>query len=211
MLKLRYDLSIWESAMFGGGDDDPALNFDGTSIYGELTHPFIPSGDFEVPVVFNTTTTGWLTMVSGELQSTDTIVLDTSSTVMRAYAFVGAVAQTPLNTPIAGYRDGEDHTALLRYTGTTAELWVDGVLKDSATWGLDGNQDISAIGCRTLATRSNYFLGQIKLIKFIDKSGASDVIQTFILNNKSTTSIPIIDGGPEAITLNGVSPGDWSS
>ncbi len=200
MLKLRYDLAAWGSAMFGNVDD-PALNFDGSSIYGDLTHPVIATGDFEHTFTFKTTDTGCS-------------ILGTSAahTANRLQPFINASgilimyhAGPPIVQTLAAVNDGLEHTAVVERTGSAWTLTLDNVPQDTGTG--TGTATIDRAGNNN---GSQWYEGQIPFMKFINKPGAEDVVQTFILNNKSTTSIPIIDGGPEEITLNGVSAGDWS-
>ncbi len=191
MLKLRYDLSIWESAMFGGGDDDPALNFDGTSIYGELTHPVTFTGDFEIHVTFNTT--AHTVALFGESSSNDTLLYLVASGVLHA-RFASSTSRA--STTVVN--DGEDHTARMVRTGTTVELYVDGDLEATATEAV-ADSVVNLIGNNQF---SLYFDGQIPLIKFIDKSGASDVIQTYQINSGP----PVYEKGVEVMRSD-----DWAT
>ncbi len=200
MLKLRYDLSIWESAMFGGGDD-PALNFDGTSIYGELTHPSISTGDFEHTITFKTTDTLCSLLGTGATHLANRLQpFINGSGILVIYHAGPPIVQT-----LAAVNDGLEHTAVVERTGSAWSLTLDGIPQDTGTG--TGTVTVDRVGNNN---GSQWYEGQIKLIKFIDKSGASDVIQTYQINNGSTTSIPIAGGGPEAMTLYNVVGGDWS-
>ncbi|MCP5005369.1 MAG: hypothetical protein GY941_15750 [Planctomycetes bacterium] len=200
MLKLRYDLSIWESAMFGGGDDDPALNFDGTSIFGELTHPVTFTGDFEIHVVFQLASgaSGDLALAANDDADTEYIRLDATDGGMdirynNTY-YGGAPGQF---TP-----DTNEHTVIYKLDGTSLTKHYDGQQVGNHTVTVAPFR-VGLVGKRSGGT-TNYFGGQIKLIKFIDKSGASDVIQTYQINSGP----PVYEMGAEVIPSTTFS--DWT-
>ncbi len=206
MLKLRYDLSIWESAMFGGGDD-PALNFDGTSIYGELTHPVTFTGDFEIHIEFQLASgaSGDLALIADASADNDWFRIDATNGSVD-FKYNGVFVSTDGSfTP-----DTNTHTAKYKLTGSNLVAYYDdvaigngGVTPATITLGLVGKRSVV----------SNYFDGQIKSIKFIDKSGASDVIKTYQINNESTLYVPIAGGslGSELVTNGGFdTDSDWN-
>ncbi len=178
------------------------LNFDGSTIYGELTHPVTFTGDFEIQVTFNTTAD--TVALFGESSSNDTLLYVIASGVLHArFASVTSRAATTV------VNDGEDHTARMVRTGTTVELYVDGDLEATATEAV-ADSVVNLIGNNQFGL---YFDGQIKSIKFIDKSGAEDVIQTYQINNGSTLYVPIDGGslGSELVTDGGFdNPASWS-
>ncbi len=176
MLKLRYDLSIWESAMFSGGDD-PALNFDGTSIYGVFTHPWSGVSGDEIHITFNTSTSGInaAQIPVAQFTSSDTLSLtDCTATISGDVVAHGA--------DISSYLDGNDHVMVLTLTAGVTVTY----------YGQNGSS-------------ANYFDGQLPSIKFIDKSGASDVIKAYQINNESTLYVPIAGGslGSELVVNGG--------
>ncbi len=188
MLKLRYDLSIWESAMFGGGDDDPALNFDGTSIYGVFTHPITLPGDFEIVWVSNTTST------ANQIPFGDDYLTTIYCNVNAGGNFISFwLGGTSYTFTIFNMDDGLDHTVRMVLTGTDLECFYDGVSKGIRTVVPYTGASMLYIGrARTVAS---YFDGQIKSIKCIDKSGPSDVIQTYQINSGP----PVYEKGAEVI------------
>ncbi len=175
------------------------LNFDGSTIYGELTDPVTFAGDYEIEVVFNTTAN--TVALFGETSSNDTLLYVLAGGALHARFGGGATQQ---GTTIVN--DGEDHTARMVRDGTATKLYVDGVLDVAGVEAIQ-DADVNLIGKNQFGL---YFEGQIKSIEFIDKSGPSDVISKYQINNGSTTSIPIDGGGAEAITLYNVESTDWT-
>jgi hypothetical protein len=138
---------------------DPVLN-----TYGELDAAFTPAGDFEVEAQVSAVATGsQMTVLRGS--GNDIIVLDISSTdTTRFWARVGGVTQTIISG--ASLNDGQLHTLKGVYTGTTAELFLDGASQGTATWALDGSQVVDTVG-RT-PSASGYFDGIIANVKLTD-------------------------------------------
>ncbi|MCP5016842.1 MAG: hypothetical protein GY938_16470, partial [Ketobacter sp.] len=168
--------------MFGGGDDDPALNFDGTSIYGELTDPLSLTGDFEVEVLFTPTTAptgGSDSLLSTPIQGMYLYVYRPSALVSFVHYDGSTITHT--NGPAIDVLDGREHTAKVTRVGTTYTVYVDGVVGESNVINAPVSDAFELVGLRY--DNQNYFEGQIKSIKFIDKSGASDVIKTYPINS----------------------------
>lgn len=142
---------------------DPVLN-----TYGELDTAFRPSGDFEVEAQVSTvSSSGFNTIFSGTNQAENTIVVDVNSSTgqVRFLAYVGTTAQSII-TSSATVNDGQIHAIKATYTGNTAELFVGGISQGSATWALDGNQDIKTVGFRPVLL--NYFDGIIANVRLTD-------------------------------------------
>lgn len=140
---------------------DPVLNS-----YGELDTAFTPSGDFEVEAQVSTVSESIVSIFSGTNQNEDGIGLRMNADgSLFAFVFVGSTLQTTI-TSSTGFNDGILHTIKLAYTGTTAELFVDGVSEGSATWSLNDNQHIKNIGYRP--TSLQYFDGIIANVKLTD-------------------------------------------
>lgn len=149
---------------------DPVLNS-----YGELDTEFTPSGDFEYEVDVSTvdTVTALQCVMSGTANGNNEIACFVQSDGnVRAFAYVGTTLQTAIVSSGLSVNDGQLHTIELTYTGTTAELFVDGASEGSATWALDGNQDIKFAGSRTGSTQ--YFNGIIANVKLTDLATSSN-------------------------------------
>ena len=183
---------------------DPVLNG-----YGVLDTAFTPAGDFEVEASVSTTSVGnQLSIFRGT--SNDFITVDISSTnTVRFWARVGGVTQTIISS--AAINDGNLHNVKATYTGTTAELFVDGVSGGTATWALTGAQDISMIG-RTQGG-SNYFDGIIANAKLTDLSttsnsrifplalGPGSSVENSTINSGSVTYTNIPDADRDLFTF----------
>jgi len=190
---------------------DPVAN-----AYYELETPITLTGDFEIEVWFSSTSVAAsMNLISGTIVTEDTIILDfTSSNTIRAFAYVGTTLQPITSTSSLPYLDGKLRTAGIRYTGTTVELLVDGVVMSSGTWALNGNQNIAYSGAR--AGTTNYLDSILSNLKITDKSGAEDVTTTFALdsgkgvttensleNNNSLTRINVADEDIELFEKSG--------
>ncbi|MCP5058514.1 MAG: hypothetical protein GY937_17570 [bacterium] len=192
---------LMQRMMLGGQAAAPlALNFNGSDIYGEFTHPYIFTGDFGIVISFKTTDT----------VCSLTSAINTYSTRLQVYIDSGGTmgiwhATTLIAETLAAVNDGLDHVAVIERAGAGWTLTLDEVPQDTGSGS--GDVSIERVGQHN---SSQWFNGQIPSIGFIDKSGAEDVTQLFILNNGSTTSIPIFGGGAEEMTLHGVDAGDWS-
>lgn len=164
-------------------DLDPIAN-----AYYELASPWTPTGDFEIEVDFSTTTTtGTRTFVAGATASNNSIVCDIqASGSVRFFAFVGGTIQSVISSTTLGLNDGKLHNVKFNYTGTTAAITVDGVADNTSTWALNGAQNVGLFGKR--ASDINFFDGIIANAKLTDKSGASDVVTTFRLDNSAAAN-----------------------
>ena len=155
-------------------DLDPIAN-----AYYEMAAPITFAGDFEVEVEFSTTSeTGCL--ISGTFATNNSFNIIIRNGLMRAFIYVGSTVSDNL-LPTDYISDGKLNTVKVTYNGTTASIFVNGVLADSTTWSANGAQDVKFFGSR--AGSYDYFDGIIANAKFTDKSGASDVVTTFKLNN----------------------------
>lgn len=175
---------------------DPVLNS-----YAELDTAFQPSGDFEIEAVVSTTaTTGTLTILSGSAQSNNAVIVDVQSTgTVRFFAYVGGSLQTII-TSTSTVNDGQLHIITATYTGTTAELFIGGASEGTATWALDGNQDIKYAGQRVGA--GNYFDGYIADVKLTDLTTAANSRIFPLAVGAGTTENSTINSG--SITINNI-------
>jgi len=154
---------------------DPVLNS-----YYEMAQPITFSGDFEVEVdLQHIVTSDIKTIISGDNQNTTTLVIDINGNNLRAFAYNQGVLSGPIETDISAFV-GKLITVKLVYTGGNAGLYVNNILKSYGAWGDLSGVYVSYIGKRVTYS---YFNGIIANAKFTDKSGASDVVTTFKLNN----------------------------
>lgn len=176
---------------------DPVLN-----TYYEISSPITPSGNFSISGEFSTVSASTVTILSGDDVNTDTIVVDVNAAGMRFFAFVGSSLQTIITS--SAVNDGKLHTFTATYTGTTAELILDGVSQGTETWALDGGQGFKYFGRR--ADGSNDFDGELANISINDI--AAGEVTTFRIDQATLDyelSVESVFGSEE------VSNGDFSS
>jgi len=156
-------------------DLDPIAN-----AYYEMAAPITFAGDFEIEVdLQHIVTSDFKTIISGDNQNTTTLVIDINGNTIRAFAYNQGVLSGPMQTDISAFA-GKLITVKLVYTGGNAGLYVNNILKGYGTWGDLSGVYVSYIGKRRA---NSYFNSIIANAKFTDKSGASDVVTTFKLNN----------------------------
>lgn len=177
---------------------DPVINS-----YCTLNAAFQPSGDFEVEALVSTSSSSALNILSGTLQANNSIILNTNTSgQVRFLAYVGLSLQTSITS--SSINDGDLHAIKATYTGTTAELFVDGVSQGTATWALDGNQDIVNFGFRPGLGR--YFDGYLANFRLIDKTTAANSRAFPLAVGAGTTENSTINSG--SITINNIPDGD---
>lgn len=144
---------------------DPVLNS-----YYEMAAPITFSGDFEYEVEFSTTMTHY-GMIFGNSSLGGYIAVNPQGGIKLQLT-------TNINSTI-NIRDGKLHKVKVTRVNGVVKLFIDGVL--------DGTfNDTITIAYNIIGTwnqNSLYFDGIIANVKFTDKSGASDVVTTFKLNN----------------------------
>lgn len=180
---------------------DPVLNS-----YAELDTAFQPSGDFEIEALVSTVNSGAadIAILNGTNQSNNSIgVRIRPDGKILAFAFVGSTLQTTI-TSTAIVDDGQLHIVKLTYTGTTLELFVDGVGQGTVTWALDGNQNIKFIGYRPVSLQ--YFDGYIADVKLTDDvTPANSRIFPLAVGAGATENSTINSG---SITINNIPDAD---
>ena len=152
---------------------DPVLN----SHY-EMAAPITFAGDFEIEVEFSTTSTGGENTLCGHELYLKFRVANGSLQLL-----IGDGTQWRINatTGVGVFRDGKLHKAKLTKVGDVYKVFADGVEVISTTNTAIVLPKVSFIGS---ALSSSYpFEGVIANAKFTDKSGASDVVTTFKLDN----------------------------
>lgn len=158
------------------------------SQYGLLDTPVTFTGDFAVDVEYSSTETSVVVMaVFGYSISGATNFLGLED------ALGGAKFSTPDGSVTWAshgniHRDGKIHTITAYREGLTIGIKLDGVIKASTALGAASTVDIDLMGCLGITTVPFYFLeGQMLSVKFIDQSGASDIVIEYVLDNGSTT------------------------
>lgn len=135
--------------------------FDGVDQY--ITLPTVtPPGDFEIELELKTTNAASQMTVIGGNSTTDYIRIDISSNVVRFFSEVGGFLQPVVS--VAGGADGNLNTVVVKYTGTTPSVSLNGGTPSTGTWALDGLQIIDVIGATTPIPR-DFFDGNIRNVK----------------------------------------------
>ena len=150
---------------------DPVLN----SHY-EMAAPITFAGDFEIEAEFSTTNTNNQILLGDnhttsmyfniDIDSFNVFISGTQSTFLFG-------SQTPL--------DGKLHKIKYKLVGVSLELFLDGISLGSQTVVPYTGASNFIIGSSNSV--NFYFNGIIANAKFTDKSGASDVVTTFKLDN----------------------------
>jgi len=152
-------------------DLDPIAN-----AYYEIAEPITFAGDFEVEFEFSTTNTSNQILIGDSHTSSYYFNMDNNSFdvhiagAARAFTFS---SQTP--------HDGKLHKVKYKLTGTSLEVFLDGISLGTQTITPYTGANNFIIGNSNSANA--YFDGIIANAKFTDKSGASDVVTTFRLDN----------------------------
>jgi hypothetical protein len=147
---------------------DPVLNS-----YYEIAQPITFAGDFEIEFEFSSTDNSGHQMIISGVSNTEYIALISSGLLeLRLPDFV-IYTTTVVN-------DGKLHLIKVTRVGTTVNIIVDGVLEGTLTQ--DTNIEISSYIGKWWSSMHK-FNGIIANAKFTDKSGASDVVTTFKLDN----------------------------
>jgi len=150
---------------------DPVLNS-----YYEVAQPITFAGDFEIEVEFSTTNTSNQILIGDSHTSSYYFNMDNNSFDVyivgapRSFAFS---SQTP--------HDGKLHKVKYKLTGTSLEVFLDGISLGTQTITPYTGANNFIIGNSNSYT--DYFDGIIANVKLTDKSGASDVVTTFKLDN----------------------------
>ncbi len=186
--------TLMQRMMLGGqAAAPPALNFNGSDIYGDLTHPSISPGDFEHIITFKTTGTGCSILGTTAAHTANRLQpFINGSGVLIMYHAGQPIVQT-----LAAVNDDLEHTAVVGRTGSAWSLTLDTVPQDTGTG--TGTVTIDRAGNND---GSQWFAGQLPSFSLDG--------DLYLLNNGSTTAIPVFGGGAEEITLHGVDAGDWS-
>jgi len=151
---------------------DPVLNS-----YYEMAAPITFSGDFEIEVEFSTTNTNNQILLGDNHTTSMYFNIDSNTiNVHMGGAYERAFAFSPVTL-----HDGKLHKVKYKLTGASLEVFLDGTSLGSQTVTTYTGANNFRIGNSNSA---NYpFDGIIANAKFTDKSGASDVVTTFKLDN----------------------------
>ena len=149
---------------------DPVLNS-----YYKLAEPKTFSGDFEIEVEISTSnTTSNLVIASGG-SGTYVQLISTGGIALR---FGGTYIQF---NNLDAHKDGKLHKIKGTSAGNITHLYIDGIKQGSGIANGGATDIFQYIG--SLNGGSQEFDGIIANVKFTDKSGASDVVTTFKLDN----------------------------
>jgi hypothetical protein len=161
---------------------DPVLNS-----YYEMAAPITFTGDFEIEVEFSK---------GPQVESYNVLIGQSDGTSSWITTRTNYVSVNILDTTISGsipVLDGKLHLIKIIRVGSLVSLYVDGV-SDGASNVL-GTFTFDQIGSNV---SGHFFDGIIANAKFTDKSGASDVITTFKLDN-SPAAANYVYGGEEVV------------
>lgn len=171
---------------------------------------WVPSGDFRIKFEFSTTAATTQTIVAGNQVSTNSINININSSGVQFFAFVGGSLQTIILS--SAFNDGKLHKGEAVYTGTTAELFIDGISQGTETWALAGTENIANIGRRVGI--SQFMDGVISDITLTDvttpsnseswklDNGVEVTTEQSSSGNNILTSVNVVDGDKEFFTLN---------
>ena len=152
-------------------DLDPIAN-----AYYEIAAPITFAGDFEVDVEFSTTLSNAGNVILGNTNNINSAIFVDQFENHRIKTRINNVSIIGTTT----VNDGLLHKVKIARVGTTFKLYVDGSLEGTTTV-TTSNVLFDLIGRYTGNT--HFFDGIIANAKFTDKSGASDVVTTFRLDN----------------------------
>jgi len=141
----------------------------------EMAQPITFAGDFEVEVEFSTTNFNGCMIISNLNSNQDYIFVRSGSSGSVGLGIAGAAFNGGILVA-----DGKLHTIKVTRVGTTVSLFVDGVFDGTGT-STSSAASFGLLGAWSVGTF--YFDGIIANAKFTDKSGASDVVTTFKLDN----------------------------
>ena len=177
---------------------DPVLNS-----YYEMAAPITFTGDFEIEVEFSTTTTGSYRMIFGYTTSSSTFISINPSATLRL-RLQGATYDGSITV-----NDGELHLISIKRVSSLVSLYVDGVL--DGTFNTTNVSTFDYIG--RYYEDFSYFDGIIANAKFTDKSGASDVVTTFKLDQATANteySQENVFGSEEVVNGDFATDSDWT-
>lgn len=145
---------------------DPVLN----SHY-EMAAPITFAGDFEIEVEFSSTIVSGYKLLFSNSTSLPYVALY-SGKIRYAIGTGEKVGTISIN-------DGKLNKVKLIRVGATVSLYINGVFDISST----DSTSLTFVNIGKYYNNSNFFNGIIANAKFTDKSGASDVVTTFKLDN----------------------------
>ena len=152
---------------------DPVLNS-----YYEMAVPITFAGDFEIEAEFSTTSTGGENTLCGDELYLKFRVANGSLQLLIGDGGQWFITAT---TSAGGFNDGKLHKAKVTKVGDVHKVFADGIEVINITNTTPTSPKVSFIG--SASSSAYYFDGIIANAKFTDKSGASDVVTTFKLDN----------------------------
>ena len=151
------------------------------------------SNDFEIELDFSTTSTSNYNMLLSP--NTNSIWIAVRSTGLITFRTAGGDL---IST--SQIIDGKLHKLKITRAGTTYNIYVDGVLEDSLTTVSVDLVKFNYIG--KWYNASLQFNGIIANAKFTDKSGASDVVTTFELDEATANTESSVEGNNSVTYVN---------
>lgn len=178
------------------------IDFDGSTSYATLTSALTHSGNFELELDFATTSATSQMLIGGTLAGTNELRLEIdASGFAKFYAYVGTTLQAAV-TNAADLGDGKLHYLKATYTGTTAELFVDGTSAGTQTWALNGSQDVKLLGKISTGTFIDGTLANFASTDLVTSGNSVD----FPLDTTASTESSTINTG----TLTFTSTSAWT-
>lgn len=112
-----------------------------------LDTPIVLGGSFNIKLTFKSSLG---VAIMSHTEDTDSLTIDTEGTSIRVFARNGTTLETIIGTPKDPYLDNAWHTLEVDFNNVTntVTLLVDGEVKATSTWVLDGNQRIRTFGAR---------------------------------------------------------------
>ena len=161
---------------------DPVLNS-----YYELASPITFTGDFEIETEFSTTSADNQLLVGDNFNTTYYFRTDASS----GFKFFIAGANISFSSS-TNIKDGELHKVKFKLVGTSLSCILNNISLGSQTITPYTGANNFIIGNSNVA--NFFFDGIIANAKFTDKSGASDVVTTFKLDQATANTESSIEG-----------------
>jgi hypothetical protein len=125
------------------------LDFDSTAgQFLTFDAPIALVGNFSgsIDVFLSSSVSGNDTVFCGADGNEDSVIMDVSSSDVRLFAFVGTSLQSVIS--VTNPADNKLYTIYFSYSGSTASLQVKGGSASTATWSLNGSQNIGDVGRR---------------------------------------------------------------
>jgi len=141
----------------------------------EMAQPITFAGDFEIEVEFSTTSTSSYSLIISPTSDSTWLALRGTGVVQMRVSPTDSLLSTSI------INDGKLHKIKITRINNQFKMYTDGVLEDTSNSTNPYTSSFSFIG--KWYNTQHHFDGIIANAKFTDKSGASDVVTTFRLDN----------------------------